>query len=41
MSNKIFTLEEQKELSNNQWVKNVSEKSITYTEEFREYFIKL
>lgn len=39
MSNKIFTLEEQKELSNNQWVKNVSEKSITYTEEFREYFI--
>lgn len=39
MSNKIFTLEEQKELTNNKWVKSVSDKSITYTDEFREYFI--
>ena len=39
MSNKIFTIEEQEKLRVNPWVKNVTDKSITYTEEFRKYFI--
>lgn len=39
MSNKKFTIQEQEQLRNNPWVKKVSENSITYTEEFREYFI--
>ena len=39
MSNKIFTIEEQEKLRVNPYVKNVTDKSITYTEEFREYFI--
>ena len=39
MSNKKFTIEEQKHLSSNPYAKNVTENSITYTDEFREYFI--
>ena len=39
MSNKIFSIEEQEKLRVNPYVKNVTDKSITYTEEFREYFI--
>jgi hypothetical protein len=39
MSNKIFTIEEREKLRVNPYVKNVTDKSITYTEEFREYFI--
>ena len=39
MSNKTFTIEEQEKLRVNPYVKNVTDKSITYTEEFREYFI--
>lgn len=34
MNNKIFTKEEVKILSKNKYVKNVSEKTITYTYEF-------
>lgn len=39
MSNKIFTDLEIKTLSKNKYVKNVSSKSITYTDEFKKYFI--
>lgn len=39
MSNKIFTKEEVKILSKNEYVKTVSEKSITYTDEFKRIFI--
>lgn len=40
MSKKHFTLEEQEALKNNQYVENVSEKSITYTEKFKKIFFK-
>ena len=39
MSNKKFSIGEQEILRSNPWVKNVTENSITYTEEFREYFV--
>lgn len=39
MSNKIFTKEEVKILSKNKYVKTVSEKAITYTDEFKRIFI--
>ncbi len=39
MSNKLFTKEEVKILSENKYVKNVSEKGITYTDEFKNIFI--
>ena len=35
MSNKLFTNEEIKILSKNKYVKNVSMKGITYTDEFK------
>jgi transposase len=39
MSKKIFTEKEIEILSNNKYVKNVSEKGITYTDEFKRIFI--
>jgi transposase len=39
MSNKIFTKEEIEILSNNKYVKRVSAKGITYTDEFKHIFI--
>ncbi|MTK10794.1 MAG: IS3 family transposase [Clostridiaceae bacterium] len=39
MSKKLFTKEEVKILSKNKYVKNVSEKAITYTDEFKSIFI--
>lgn len=39
MSNKLFTKEEVKILSKNKYVKNVSDKAITYTDEFKSIFI--
>lgn len=39
MSNKLFTKEEVKILSKNNYVKNVSDKAITYTDEFKSIFI--
>lgn len=39
MSNIIFTDKEIKALSQNQYVKNVSTKAITYTDEFKRIFI--
>jgi len=39
MSKKIFTQKEIELLSKNQHVKNVSEKGITYTDEFKRIFI--
>lgn len=39
MSNKIFTEKEISILSRNQYVKNVSVKGITYTDEFKRIFI--
>ena len=38
MGRKYFTSEDQSKLRKNPYVKNVSEKSITYTDEFREEF---
>jgi len=38
MSRKLLSLEEQETLSQNPNVKNVTEKSVTYTDEFREKF---
>jgi len=38
MSKKYLSLEEQEALKNNQYVKKVTEKSITYTEKFKEEF---
>ena len=35
MSNKTFTIEEQEKLRVNPYVKNVTDKSITYTEELK------
>jgi len=40
MSIKIFTAKETRILSNNQYVKNVSIKAITYTDEFKCIFIE-
>jgi len=39
MSNKLFTDKEITLLSKNQYIKNVSEKAITYTDEFKRIFI--
>jgi len=39
MSNKIFTEEEIQLLSKNSYVKKISEKGITYTDEFKRIFI--
>lgn len=39
MSKRIFSLEEIDVLSQNKYVKNISEKAITYTEEFKQIFI--
>ncbi|MCM3034352.1 HTH domain-containing protein, partial [Niallia sp. MER 6] len=39
MSNRIFTEKEIKRLSANKYVKSVSAKGITYTEEFKHIFI--
>lgn len=39
MSNIIFTKEQQEQLIKNSWVKNVTEKSVMFTEEFKVYFI--
>lgn len=39
MSNKLFTKKELEILSKNRYVKNVSEKGITYTDEFKNVFI--
>ena len=39
MSKKIFTEKEIKQLSNNPYVKSVSSKGITYTDEFKRIFI--
>ena len=39
MSNKLFTDQEIKILSKNKYVKNVSMKGITYTDEFKNIFI--
>ena len=38
MSKKIFTEKEIKQLSNNPYVKSVSAKGITYTDEFKRHF---
>lgn len=40
MSKKIFTPEQMNELSTNKYVKNITEKGITYTDEYKEHFIK-
>lgn len=39
MGKKYFTPEQVEQLRQNKYVKNVSEKAITYTEEFREVFL--
>lgn len=39
MGNKYFTPEQIEQLRQNKYVKKVSEKSITYTEEFKEVFL--
>lgn len=39
MSNILFDEEQQKQLRANHWVKSVTEKSISFTEEFKVYFI--
>lgn len=39
MSNKLFTKEEIEFISRNKYVKNASERSITYTYEFIQIFI--
>ena len=41
MSKKLFTLEEINILKENEYVKNVTEKGITYTNEFRKQYIHL
>lgn len=40
MSKKLFTVEEVKLLSENKYVKNVSQRGITYTDEFKHTFIE-
>ncbi|MEG2058060.1 MAG: IS3 family transposase, partial [Romboutsia sp.] len=39
MSKKLFTVQEIELLSKNKYVKNVSQKGITYTDEFKHIFI--
>ena len=39
MSNILFDEEQQKQLRDNHWVKSVTEKSISFTEDFKIYFI--
>jgi len=39
MSKKLFTNEEVELLSKNKYVKNISQKGITYTDEFKQFFI--
>lgn len=39
MSSKLFTIQEQKILKNNKWVKSVTEKSISFTEAFKLEFL--
>ncbi|MDU6986142.1 MAG: IS3 family transposase, partial [Terrisporobacter othiniensis] len=39
MSERIFSSEEIKKLSINKYVKNITEKGITYTNEFKLHFI--
>ena len=39
MSNILFNDEQQKQLRANHWVKSVTEKSISFTEDFKVYFI--
>ncbi len=39
MSNILFDDEQQKQLRANHWVKSVTEKSISFTEDFKVYFI--
>jgi hypothetical protein len=39
MSNILFDEEQQKQLRANHWVKSVTEKSISFTEDFKVYFI--
>ena len=39
MSNILFDEEQQKQLRANYWVKSVTEKSISFTEDFKVYFI--
>ena len=39
MGNKYFTTQQVEQLKRNEYVKKVSEKSITYTEEFKERFL--
>lgn len=40
MSNKLFTKEEVKILSKNKYVKNVSNKAITYTDELKVFLLQ-
>ncbi len=40
MSIKVFTKDEIDKLSKNEYVKNVTEKGITYTDEFKRLFIE-
>lgn len=39
MSNILFNDEQLKQLRDNHWVKSVTEKSISFTEDFKIYFI--
>ena len=39
MSNILFDEEQQKQLRDNHWVKSVTEKSISFSEDFKTYFI--
>ncbi|MDD1505985.1 IS3 family transposase, partial [Lysinibacillus sp. CNPSo 3705] len=39
MSKKLFTKQQQSQLKLNPYVKAVSDKSITYTDEFKQFFI--
>ena len=41
MSKKLFTPQEIEQLKQNEYVKSVSEKGITYTKEFKENFIMM
>ena len=41
MSKKLFTPQEIEQLKQNEYVKSVSEKGITYTKEFKENFITM
>lgn len=40
MSKKLFSKKELEKISNNRYVKNISKKGITYTDEFKRIFIK-